>query len=197
MTDRRERILDAALDAFVTKGYGAATIEEVRRRSGASVGSIYHRFGGKEGLAAALYIDCLRGYQRGALDALRRHRDAESGVKALVHHHLRWVRDNPERAIFLLDRRECEVAVVGEGEIEALNSETFAAVGEWLRPHERAGRIRRMPRELLYAVVIGPAQEYARHWLRDRMHIPLAEAERVLARAAWDAVRNDDRGGTR
>jgi hypothetical protein len=54
-----------------------------------------------------------------------------------------------------------------------------------------------MPHEQLDAVVIDPAQEYARHWLRDRMRIPLAEAERVLAQAAWDAVRDDDQGGTR
>ncbi len=51
--DRRDQILAAALGAFAEKGFAAATIEDVRERSGASTGSIYHHFGDKEGLAAA------------------------------------------------------------------------------------------------------------------------------------------------
>ena len=48
-----------------------------------------------------------------------------------------------------------------------------------------------MPLELLYVIVLGPSQEYARHWLRDpdADEASLDAAERVLARSAWDAVR--------
>ena len=63
--DRRQVILDAALEAFAERGTAAATVDDVRRRSGASVGSIYHHFGDKEGLAAALYVEGLRSYQEG------------------------------------------------------------------------------------------------------------------------------------
>src|SRR5215203_1122980 len=103
---RREEILSAALSAFTEKGFAAATIEDVRRLSGASTGSIYHHFGGKEGLAAALYVDGLAGYQDGFLAQLRRARDAEAAIKALVRHHLRWVEANPDLARFILGRRE-------------------------------------------------------------------------------------------
>ncbi len=41
--------------AFTESGFAAATVDDVRRRSGASVGSIYHHFGGKQELAEALY----------------------------------------------------------------------------------------------------------------------------------------------
>ena len=51
--------MNAALELFVTKGFLATTMDDVRRRSGASIGSIYHHFGSKEDLAAALYVeDC-------------------------------------------------------------------------------------------------------------------------------------------
>jgi AcrR family transcriptional regulator len=192
MSARDQAILTAALEAFAERGFDGATIRDVTQRSGASVGSIYHHFGDKEGIAAALYVECLADYQRGALDALRRHPEAERGIKALVRHHLRWVERNPERARFLLERREAEVAAAAEDRVRDLNRQTFAAVGDWIRPHEDAGRIRRMPRELLYAVVIGPAQEYARHWLRDRMSSPLGRAEKVLGEAAWGGVRTKE-----
>ena len=102
MGARRQEILDAALRSFSDKGVAAATVDEVRRLSGASVGSIYHHFGDKEGLAAALYVEGLRDYQGGYLEIVRRRPDAERGIKAVVRHHLRWVAAHPDLARFLL-----------------------------------------------------------------------------------------------
>ena len=85
---RRRKILDAALHCFLERGFAAATAEEIRERSGASIGSIYHHFGGKEGLAGTLHVEGLRDYQAGFLRELQRHRDARSGVQAVVRYHL-------------------------------------------------------------------------------------------------------------
>ncbi len=49
------RILDAATDVFAARGYTAATMADIVRRSGASIGSIYHHFGGKKELFLAIY----------------------------------------------------------------------------------------------------------------------------------------------
>lgn len=51
----QRRILDAATQAFATKGFTAATIAEVVSSSGASIGSIYHHFGGKSELFMAIF----------------------------------------------------------------------------------------------------------------------------------------------
>ena len=187
-TERRQTILDAALRAFTDKGVAAATVDDVRRLSGASVGSIYHHFGDKEGIAAALYVDALRSYQEGFLAVLERERDAEPGVRALVRHHLRWVAQNSDAARFLL-------AGAPPGADEALaplNRELFTATAEWFRRQTKAGKIRSMPRDLLYAALVGPAQEFCRHWLAGRMPSSMRTAERVLAQAAWDALRHPE-----
>lgn len=49
------RILDAATDVFATKGFTAATMADVVAASGASIGSIYHHFGGKKELFLAIF----------------------------------------------------------------------------------------------------------------------------------------------
>lgn len=49
------RILTAALDLFVEKGYHRVSIHEIQRRASVSIGSIYNHFGGKEGVARALH----------------------------------------------------------------------------------------------------------------------------------------------
>ncbi|HZN89214.1 MAG TPA: TetR/AcrR family transcriptional regulator [Thermoleophilaceae bacterium] len=185
-TSRRQDILDAALAAFTENGFAAATVDDVRRRSGASVGSIYHHFGGKQELAEALYAKALRDYQRGFLRVLGRTPGAEPGVRGLVRHHLRWVARHPDLARWMLRWR-------GGGEaIDELNRELFAATRAWLEPHVESGRIRSLPLDLTYVILIGPAQEFSRHWLERRLRTSMAEAERVLPEAAWNALRGGE-----
>jgi len=49
------KILTAALDLFVDKGYHKVSIHEVQKLADVSIGSIYRHFGGKEGIAERLY----------------------------------------------------------------------------------------------------------------------------------------------
>jgi AcrR family transcriptional regulator len=183
VAERKQQILDAALQAFTDKGFAAATVADVRELSGASTGSIYHHFGDKEGLAAALYVEGLRDYQAGFLAVLRRDPGAESGVKALVRHHLRWVGAHPDLARFLLAGPPPGAAE----RLAPLNRELFAASASWV---ERAG-LRPMPLDVLHSVLVGPAQEFCRHWLAGRMTTSIKAAERPLAEAAWRALRSE------
>ncbi len=56
-TATRNAILAAARDVFTTAGFSDANIADVVTRAGASVGSLYHHFGGKADLYLALFED--------------------------------------------------------------------------------------------------------------------------------------------
>jgi AcrR family transcriptional regulator len=185
LAGRRGEILDAALEVFGKSGYHRATIEEIRLVSGASVGSIYHRFGGKEQLAAALYLEGLADYQRGFLRTIRNAGETRETVEALVRHHLRWVAQNPEIAAFLMSTRGTEVRIATDSSLESMNRRVIDVTRAWLEDQE----LRPMPARLFYAIVIGPAQEFARLWIPGRDPAAMAEAERHLPEAAWRAVR--------
>ena len=49
------KILTAALDLFVSNGYHNVSVHEIQKQADVSIGSIYKHFGGKEGIAKALY----------------------------------------------------------------------------------------------------------------------------------------------
>ncbi|TYK52923.1 TetR/AcrR family transcriptional regulator [Actinomadura decatromicini] len=51
----RQALLSAALEVFADRGYADAGIAEIVERSGISVGSLYHHYGGKAGLYVALW----------------------------------------------------------------------------------------------------------------------------------------------
>jgi AcrR family transcriptional regulator len=185
-------ILDAALHAFDEKGYAAATIDDVRERSGASVGSIYHHFGGKEQLAAALYVRALADYQDGFLAALRRHRSARAGVRAAVEHHVAWVTGRTQLARYLLGRSAAEVLRANGGALRERNRAFFAAVRTWLAPHVERGVLADLPLDVCSALWIGAAQEWSRHWLEGRVETPPRRAARLLADAAWQALKTKE-----
>lgn len=49
------RILTAALNLFVANGYHKVSVHEIQKLADVSIGSIYNHFGGKDGIAKALY----------------------------------------------------------------------------------------------------------------------------------------------
>jgi len=187
--DRQRAILMAALDCFSTRGVNATTIEDIRAKSGASIGSIYHHFRSKENLAATLYVEGLRDYQAGLLRALRRCRSAETGIRAVVAYHLAWIRRHANWARYLLQMREAGFMTAAEEAIRELNRAFLRDVDAWFAPYVRSGAVIRLPPGLFTAIVLGPAQMFARNWVAGRTSVTLEHAARVLGEAAAKATR--------
>ncbi len=57
------RILTAALDLFVDHGFHNVSVHDVQKQANVSIGSIYNHFGGKEGIAKALYKHLLKEFE--------------------------------------------------------------------------------------------------------------------------------------
>ncbi len=191
---RRQEILSAALDCFTESGVEATTIEDIRARSGASVGSIYHHFGSKEKLAGALYLKALRDYQKGFLRELGRHGEAESDIRAIVQYHLTWVGQNAKRARYLLGLREADFMVEAEDALTDMNAHYTEAVVAWREPYVDAGVIVDLPADLYRPLLVGPLHEFSRQWLAGRGTATMKEAQSVLAEAVWQALKG--RGNT-
>ena len=67
----RAGLLAAARDVFAESGFAAANIADVVARAGASVGSLYHHFGGKADLYLALFEDYQTRQEARAAGAVR------------------------------------------------------------------------------------------------------------------------------
>jgi AcrR family transcriptional regulator len=64
------RILSAALDLFAGRGYHNVSIHDIQRKANVSIGSIYNHFGGKEGVARALYYHLLNEFEEMIADVI-------------------------------------------------------------------------------------------------------------------------------
>jgi AcrR family transcriptional regulator len=185
---RRRKILDAALHCFTTAGFASTTLADIRRHARASIGSIYHHFKSKEQLAGALYIEGLRDYQRNIVEELRSHREASRAIRGVVRRHLKWVESNPDWSRYLFEHRNAEFVVTTEGAIAELNSRFFRDSIGLCEPYFDSGQLMRLPADLFAAILIGPSQEFARHWLAGRRTSGIRAAADILGDAAWHAL---------
>jgi AcrR family transcriptional regulator len=111
--DRRAAILDAALETFSSRGYHAASIDEIAQQAGISKALIYEHFPSKKDLHASLL-------ERHVQDIFERLAQSAAGpdpgevrLRAGVDAFLEWVETHP-RAFRLLfrDNFEADVAEV-------------------------------------------------------------------------------------
>ncbi|MCJ1885951.1 TetR/AcrR family transcriptional regulator [Pseudomonas sp. LA21] len=186
---RKDDILQAALACFSESGVDATTIEMIRDRSGASIGSLYHHYGNKERIIGALYLTGI-GQYAALLDAgLEEAKSAEDIVKLFVTSYIDWVSANPEWARFILHSRgRVEAGEVGE-ELREANRQHGRRIAELLAEHRKAGAFKALSAELFNSVVIGPTHDYARNWLAGRTRVDLIECREQLAQIAWESVR--------
>lgn len=188
-TDRRQDILDAALACFDELGLEPTTIELIRARSGASVGSLYHHFGSKEGMAAALFFEALDDQAAVLKERLAQAADVEAALKALVLSYVDWVVAYPELARFLYQARHALSKGPFAEQLRQRNREHFKALFSWFETHPGREHLREVPRELYPALIIGAAEGYCRAWLTGRVKTSPAEMRVHLAEAAWQSLR--------
>lgn len=186
--NRRQAILDAALDCFSTVGYDQTTLADIRERAGASTGSIYHHFGSKEQIAATLYLEGVRQTQTAGLEALLRSRTARTGVAAQVAAYIDWVVEHPDFARFLFTMRHAPFVETEDPTIGELNRDVHARAAKWLADRVAAGELPDIEPALRWALVFGPCRHWAGSWLRGSTGTSPAEAKRLIGAAVFASL---------
>jgi len=187
--NRKQEILDAALACFTENGVEATTIDLIRERSQASVGSMYHHFGSKEAIAASLYVEALAEHHEYQQSLLQKARTAEDGVKAITYAYVDWVSANPDKARFVLYNRSVLAKTEKADELKERTRKQYTEILAWFQPFVARGELKKIPSELYASLIVGPAHDYARLWLSGRAKTDIRAYREVFAEAAWNTVR--------
>lgn len=187
--ERRRQIIQAALACFNEMGFVNTTMEDIRIRSRASNGSIYHHFKSKDQLAAAVYLEGLIDYQGGMIDELKKQTQAREGIFAIVRCHLQWVCEHVEWSRYLFRMRHAGFMADQENSIEAENKKFAKEFWAFFSRFIKDGTLRSLPVEIYISLILGPCQEYARYRLNRPVETDLDTAAVEIAEAAWQALR--------
>lgn len=186
---RREAILDAALKCFLRDGFEATTIEDIRKASGASIGSIYHHFQDKRTLAMHLHERYLEASWSILFDALSSSRSPRRAIEKLVRRYLGWMEEEPDPfrfARFLSGSREMRAEIIDSSDEGIRDKRRW--VEEWFQRNAEEGRIRKMSIDMYDVLVMGPIYEYAAHWLQGVALTDVDDAAGMIASAVWRSI---------
>jgi AcrR family transcriptional regulator len=181
-------IMAAALDCFTAKGFSETSMADIQERSGASMGSIYHHFESKERLAAALYLEGVKGVHAVIRSVLSQSVEAEEGIKGLVLAYINWFVDHPDLGHYLFQGMGAQYLEIEGEKIREEGALLRRDMGAWLRPHIESGKIAGLPKELYGPLMLGPTREFLQQWLVRRNSTDLSESSQALAEAAWKTL---------
>lgn len=196
--EKKRQILLVALRCFTDQGIAGTTIDMIREASGMSVGSLYHHFGNKDKIAAAVFIQGMREFAEllnsyllevENLAELDANDKVEQGIKAIVYANIDWISTNPDWARYVFHHRSV-VSTAESGDKLASDMQVFLLkIITWFKPYAQQGSLRPVSIELLSSLITGPCHDYARHWLAGRYTTPLSKQREEFALAAWNAVK--------
>ena len=185
--DNPQRLLDAALMAFNEAGIQGASIQAICRAAGASIGSAYHHYGSKLGLAEALYVHGMDAHLQQLAAQLRSVRSPRAVVRALIRCLLVWVEQNPAQARFIY-ANSIELQQRRSAKLLALRERWAALLGPHLSELQHRAQQRKLPVELLQPLLLGPSHDLARRWLEGAVARPPSDFAEMLAKVAWQSL---------
>ena len=185
---RKDSVLKAALECFSELGIEGTTIHDIHRRADCSIGSIYHHFGSKEGIAEELFIDGIQRLNRGMLRKVTKAGNAEQSVHAVVGYYCEWSTRNRIMARYL-HSRDIDFSPAARRRLKDIHRAYISAIFTWFAPFVERDEMRRLPVDTYVPLISGPIQEYARRWLSDHHARSPRAVKALFAEAAWNAVK--------
>jgi AcrR family transcriptional regulator len=186
--ERRRAILDAALAEFLERGLEASSLASICQALGVTKGSLYHHFASKEELVVTLWGEAMQQLEQTTLDGLAVTGDMSTKIRALVRGYLRWFERHPRLGAFALAVLDSSSLEAKLGPLRDRQRRFVSAVHARLAPEVARGAVRAVPAQLFVPVVLGPARDFLRAWLRQPSRAAMREAKRHLPDAAWRAL---------
>lgn len=139
--ETRAKLIDAARRAFADNGYAGASMDELTASAGLTRGALYHHFGDKKGLLAAVVqqIDDEMNLRLGAI--LAAGEDLWSGFRAYNRAYLEMALEAEIQRIVLRDAP----AILGSPSSEASQLRCLSSMTGQLRELMDSGRVRPAP----------------------------------------------------
>jgi AcrR family transcriptional regulator len=185
--DKREKLLEAALGLFETRGYDGVAVPEIAAKAGVAVGTVYRYFETKDALVNALYRSLKQSYNTAVLAPI------EPGLPTREIFSLYWqrmtlfARENP-RAIRFMDLHHHGADL--DDESRAL-SKTYAKAAEsFVRDGRRRGDIRDLDPVMVVALMWGAAAGLTKFSASGSLKFD-AHASDAMEDALWRAIAND------
>jgi TetR/AcrR family fatty acid metabolism transcriptional regulator len=199
-TDKRRRILDAAVSVFAQKGYFGARISEIAGRAGVADGTIYLYFKDKEDVLVSLFDDVMAEHVEKGRAELAAVEGAAARLRLIARHHLRLLGGNRDLAVvFQVELRQSTKFM--ERFTASWLQEYLSLISTVIEEGQRDGTLRPdLDRKLATKAFFGAMDEMVTSWILSRKTDDLVKqatpvVDLFLRGAAAPASRAEPRRG--
>jgi AcrR family transcriptional regulator len=187
-TEKKQQIIKIALDIFDQFGIENTTIEMICTATNTSIGSLYHHFGSKEGLAAKVYLSGLQQFSTRLLHAMQDCQTAQQAVFCIVENNVDWIDQNRTWAKFIFEHGN----IIQQTQQQATMSnavlsmqQQFEALFSQLEDHHIFNA---WPREIITSLLVGAVHDYAKQWFKTGCSSDFLALKPYFAQAAWQSL---------
>ena len=104
----QELVLSATLQLFAQKGYFNTSVRDIARESKVSIGSIYHHFKDKEGVASAMYNGLLKRMTESLEEIQHSNNSAHNRCRAVIEFLFKITEEEPLVMEFMMSSKHRE-----------------------------------------------------------------------------------------
>ncbi len=179
------RILTAALELFVERGYHNVSVHDVQKRANVSIGSIYNHFGGKEGIAKALYHHLINEFDELVQDVLAEASGARARCNLIIQRLFEYTETRRHIIAYMLHAKHREFM---PEEPPLCSSSPFVALRDIVRQGMEDGEIRQGDPWVITSVLFGGAIRLVQLRLDGVIDAPLMTHYEELVEATWQGL---------
>lgn len=159
----RTAILEAAEQAFLTKGFAEASTADIARKAGVTKSLIHHHFGSKEQLWKEIKVRRFSQYAEKQMEMLEQSEPSSELLRESIELYFQFLQRTPQ-----LVRLFAWMFLEGDEECGDIEQQTLRKGAEIVRKTQEAGDLRSDvdPRHLLFSFLF-----LVEHWFQGRTHL--------------------------
>jgi len=167
--DKHQRILDAAVKVFASKGFFQARVSEIAREAGVADGTVYLYFKSKDDLLISIFEVRMREAISRFRQAALEEKDARSRLERLIRMHLAEFQSDPDlAAVFQVELRQSQRFMREYAKSELREYLDF--IGEIVQEGQKEGVFRTdIPGGLIKRFIFGTIDEVVSTWVMSGM----------------------------
>jgi AcrR family transcriptional regulator len=188
--DKREAILDAAIQVFAQRGYHGSRVSDIAREAGIAYGLVYHYFRNKEEILHSIFEERWSGFLEAVETIAASKASAEDKLVSVAALILNAYRLRPAWVKVLVLEIQRSSRVADPGQIRAVGR-FFQLVAKILRSGQETGELRRdLDPDVACYVFIGALELVITSLVLRviRLEEPEADARRYLLKVARTVV---------
>ena len=185
VSDKREAIMNAALELFVDRGFYGTAVPEIAELAGVGAGTIYRYFESKEALVNALYRQEKQRFAASVIEEFPAATHARELFRTLWNRMASFAIDNPKAFVFLELHHHARYL---DAESQAVEQRMTFLFSNIVTSAQARGELKAGPPRILMGMVLGAFVGVIRGCVE--IDQPLGEADWKLAeQCVWEAIR--------